>query len=248
MTLSELFGSLRKREQSHRATAKSRYLELVAAAGAGRAIDADEAAELLDQVGKDAAAFEADVRATLNRRELRARIEKAKAARPKLRKIEERLRGLEAEFQLAHDRFREDVAKLQAEAQPLQAIIARATGAEGHLVESCPDDGLLARVREVSRDEAAASEAVRFAREPLDPEQIKRDARRLTKKVQEAIEYEEREQRKGFEERIASLTRILSDPEGHLRSKRQPVLEQADARLAALQKERDELERAVLEA
>lgn len=248
MGLSDLFASLRKREQSQRATAKSRYLELVAAAAGGQAVDTDEAAELLDQVNKDAAAFEADVRAAVNRRELRGRIEKANAARPKLRKIEDRLRALEATFQQAHENFRADAAELQAEAGPLQAIIAQANGAEGHLVESCPDDGLLARYRETCREEATASESVRFAREPLDAEQIKRDARRLTRKVQEAIGYEEREHRNGFEDRIASLTRILSDPEGHLRSKRQPVLDQAEARLAALQKERDELERAVLEA
>lgn len=248
MNLSNLFGALRRREVSKRATAKARYLELVARAVDGKAADEDEAAEVLDGAGRSVEEFERDVRTAANRNELRARIERANAARPKLKRLEERAKQIEDDFRAAQVRFQAAVDALREEARPLEAVVALAAGAEGELINSCPREDLLAAFADVSRAYAEMNGVVHRLRETLLETQVHHDGLRLARKAEEKIEVERRAQQNGWEERIRGLQEIVADPEQHLRSQRQPPLDDAVARLARLEQRKAALEKQILEA
>ncbi|HET6917819.1 MAG TPA: hypothetical protein VFH56_17160 [Acidimicrobiales bacterium] len=244
--LKDLFRSLATREQSKRATAKARYLGLVAEAVRGKAIDPADAEEALNAAGRSVHDFETDVRAGINRTELRATVARAKAARQKLAVLNIRAAAAEEQFVEAQHAFAAASAEIEAERGPLEQFVASVMDAEKQLIDSCPDDSLLLDFRAASRRAAEIGERLTEARRELAD--VEADARRVVRKADAAMAQERREQRTGWEERLARLAAVAADPQAFLRRKREPPVKAAAAQLADAQRRKAELVKRIMEA
>lgn len=246
LDLKDLFRSLTAREQSKRATAKARYLGLVAEAVRGKAIDPADADEILGAAGRSVHDFESDVRAGIKRVELRDSIGRAKASRQRLAVLNLKATAAEEQFAEAQHTFAATMEEIEAERGPLQDLVNRTMGAEKELIDTCPDDALLLDLRATCRRASEIGERLNGARAELAD--IEADSRRIERKVKAAMAEERREQRTGWEDRVARLQAIAADPQGYLRLKREPPVKAAERELAVEQRRREDLERRILEA